>query len=67
MTHDPPVTCSAGPEANDPLVWVAKIMGPDDSPYRGGIFSLRIEFPSNYPFSPPKVRFTTKGMPSSEG
>jgi len=61
MANDPPPTCSAGPiTEDDPYTWVAKLMGPDDSPYRGGMFNLSICFTSEYPFAPPKVQFLTK-------
>ncbi|GMT18886.1 hypothetical protein PFISCL1PPCAC_10183, partial [Pristionchus fissidentatus] len=36
------------------------INGPPDSPYESGKFDLDIIIPENYPFHPPKVKFTTR-------
>ncbi|CAG8745292.1 21069_t:CDS:2, partial [Gigaspora rosea] len=49
LNRDPPAGISAG-----------TILGPANSPYKGGIFKLKIEFSQDYPFKPPSVKFITR-------
>ena len=42
--------------------WICQIRVTKDSPYHspdypGGLFVLKIEFPGEYPFKPPKLKF----------
>lgn len=51
---------SAGPIDDENIfLWKATIHGPDNTPYRNGIFELKIVLPKQYPFEPPSVQFIT--------
>ena len=39
--------------------WKVSMVGPKDSPYRGAIFILEVDFPDNYPESAPEIYFIT--------
>lgn len=59
IQHDPPEGCSASPISDENMfVWTATVMGPDETPWEAGVFSLRLTFSEKYPDKPPRVRFT---------
>ncbi|KAF2555053.1 hypothetical protein F2Q68_00016110 [Brassica cretica] len=51
---------SIGRDSNNLFKWNAMIQGPEGTPYAGGMFSIDIKFPKNYPFIAPKFTFKTQ-------
>ena len=48
------------PDETDFLRWKIFITGPKGTPYEGGVFQLSCQFPENYPFKTPDLKFDTK-------
>lgn len=47
---------SASPISDKDLFeWEATVFGPEETPWEGGIFNLRLNFDEEYPNTPPKV------------
>jgi len=40
--------------------WIFIIKGPVDTPYENGKYKLSVEFPKDYPYSPPLILFLTR-------
>ncbi|KAM5221467.1 ubiquitin-conjugating enzyme E2-17 kDa-like [Ctenodactylus gundi] len=60
LNKDPTGQWSVRPVAQDWFLCRGILNGPPDSPYEGGVFSLNIQFPYDYPFRPPKISFATR-------
>lgn len=60
LSENPIPNCAAGVAVEDLFTWQVMVMGPDATPYEGGLFFIDMNFPSNYPLAPPKVKFMTK-------
>ncbi|TIC33206.1 UBC-like protein [Wallemia mellicola] len=54
----PPYTY-ARPEESNILIWHFVFLGNEDTPYQDGEYHGVLEFPKDYPFSPPHIKFHT--------
>jgi ubiquitin-protein ligase len=46
-------------EPTDIYKWNFALIGPKDTPWEDEIYNGTIQFPKNYPFSPPVIQFTS--------
>ncbi|KAI8881862.1 putative ubiquitin-conjugating enzyme E2 [Backusella circina FSU 941] len=60
LTKNPLPGFSAAPIDENMFHWQGTLTGPEGTPYQGGKFKLDILFSADYPFKPPKIKFTTK-------
>ena len=59
LTNDPPDGITAGPASEENLfLWEALVIGPEGTPFEGGVFPAELRFPADYPLAPPSMRFT---------
>lgn len=54
------IGCSFGLEDNNIYNWRVTMIGPGNTPYEGGLFTLLIKFPVNYPDKGPTFFFKNK-------
>ena len=63
LQNDPILSLGATvglPDPNNIFHWNITLVGPQDTPYAGGMFFLTADFPETYPKTKPEVRFTNK-------
>ena len=54
------IGCSFGLIDNNLFKWKVTMVGPKETPYEGGIFTINIVFPFNYPQIGPEFKFENK-------
>ena len=60
LSVDPPEGITAGPVNEDDLfLWECLILGPEGTPFAGGVFPAELKFPRDYPLMPPTMKFTS--------
>jgi len=59
LTQNPLPNFYFFPSESDPKYWKIIMIGPSGSPYEGYTYILSMQFPAEYPFKAPEVRFIT--------
>ena len=54
------IGCSFGLYDNNMFTWKVTMLGPNNTPYEGGIFTIKIFFPDDYPNHGAEFRFINK-------
>ncbi|CAK0840693.1 unnamed protein product [Prorocentrum cordatum] len=53
--------------ASDLTHWKGILKGPEGTPYEGGVYTIDIKIPGDYPYNPPKMNVRAYGKkPNSE-
>ena len=63
LQNDPILSLGATvglPDPNNIFHWKITLIGPQDTPYAGGMFFLTADFPDDYPQKKPEIRFVNK-------
>ena len=63
LQNDPILSLGATvglPDPNNIFHWNITLLGPQDTPYAGGMFFLTADFPETYPKVKPEIRFKNK-------
>jgi len=48
------------PDEDNFFEWDVYIEGPRETPYEGGIFKMKMEFPKDFPMMPPELHFVSE-------
>ena len=54
------IGCNFGLDNNNIFTWRVSMVGPVNTPYEGGLFTLSILFPNDYPSHGPEFKFKNK-------
>jgi ubiquitin-conjugating enzyme E2 G2 len=61
LSKNPPEGIAAGPKQEENFFeWECCITGPEGTSFEDGVFVAQLVFPTDYPMSPPKMKFISE-------